>query len=169
MGQTPCVGLAVRAALVPRRAVRAVTAAGYSPDFVRFHVVPDHVDPPAEWYVALTALALLAFLFLWLVMRSQARSLRTYSARLLAVGLSRRWIARVLLAQAAVVVGTGAVAALLAGGLPIAIFAASTRGVLLDVPVGIITAATGLFVVAAAASTVSALATLRATQTQQTW
>jgi hypothetical protein len=38
----------------------------------------------------------------------------------------------------------------------------------LDVPAGIITAATGSFVVAAAASTVSALATLRATQTEQT-
>ena len=70
-----------------QRAVRAVTAAGYSSDFVRFHVVPKHVKPPAEWYVALSALALLAFVVLWLVMRSQARNLRTYSARLLAVGL----------------------------------------------------------------------------------
>ncbi|MET0822421.1 MAG: hypothetical protein ABWY58_15770 [Aeromicrobium sp.] len=96
-------------------AVQAAVDAGYDSEFVQYAVAPPEPDLPTYAYVFLAALVLGGFAILFAVLRGQAYRLRTYSSRLVAIGLTPRWILSLLEIQAALVVGVGLLAGICAG------------------------------------------------------
>ena len=73
--------------------------------------------------MALVGLLLAMFSILWLVLHGQAKHLREYAARLLAVGLDQRWSRRVLAIASLTVAATGVVTGMLTGVVVIGVFA----------------------------------------------
>lgn len=143
-------------------AVQAAVDHGYDSDFVQYAVPPPPPQLPANAYVFLADLVLGGFAVLLLVIRGQARRLRTYSSRLVAIGLGPRWTLSVLGIQAAAIVGVGLVVGIAGGVLGVGV--TSDRYVVLDVPVLPITLACGATIVAAALATALAVRALTATE-----
>lgn len=100
-----------------RSAVTASVDAGYDSEFVHYHVPPPAPTLPAAAWVFFTGLALGGFVVLLLVVTDQARRLRDYSERLVAIGLRPGWTRGVLAVQAAVIVGVGLVTGVVGGVL----------------------------------------------------
>lgn len=145
-----------------RAAVNRVTAEGINPKLVAYHVTPLRIKPPPEWYLATVGVALTGFGLLWAVQRGQARHLRDYAARLLAIGLHRGWSLRVLLVQALQSLLLGLLVGLPAGAIPIALVSANTPlGLVLDIPTGFIGTTIGLSLAAALAAVLLSLRALR--------
>ncbi|MGI8678340.1 MAG: hypothetical protein ACR2LX_06565 [Jatrophihabitans sp.] len=143
-------------------AVAATVDAGYDSRFVQYNVPPPPPDIPTQWYVFLAGLIAGAFVVLLLVIRSQAKKLRTYSSRLLALGLTARWTLSVLGIQAAIIVGIGLLAGVAAGVLGIALVTDSY--LVLNVPSLPIALACGATIVAAGLATASAVRALTAVE-----
>lgn len=146
-------------------AVQAAIDAGYDNEFIQYAVPPPTPKLPATAYVFLAGLVLGGFAVLLTVIRGQARRLRTYSARLVALGLSPRWTLSVLGIQAAVTVGVGLLAGVTAGVAGIKI----TSGVYVvtAVPVLPVALACSATVLAAAVATALAVRALAATEHPQ--
>lgn len=148
-----------------RTAVNIVTAAGYAARYVAFHVTPPPTKPTSEWYAAAGGLTLAGFLVLWFVLRGQARHLREYAARLLALGLQTGWSAKVLLLQAALTVVAGLLLGLAAGAVPVALFATTAfDGIILDIPATYVAVTVVTSLSAAALGSVTSLWALRPAQ-----
>lgn len=114
-------------------AVRASVEAGFDSRFVQYNVRPPPPDIPTSWYIFLSALALGGFAVLMVVIRGQAVRLRGYSSRLLAVGLTPRWLLSVLSIEVAVILGIGLATGVAAGIIGIVIVTDSY--LVLSVPV----------------------------------
>ncbi len=143
-------------------AVQAAVDAGYDSEFVQYAVPPPPPQLPANAYVFLAGLVLGGFAVLLLVIRGQARRLRTYSSRLVAIGLGPRWTLSVLGIEAAVIVGVGLLAGISAGILGVKI--TSNNYAVTDIPVLPITLACGATIIAAGLATALAVRTLTATE-----
>lgn len=102
-------------------AVVAAVNAGYDAEFVQYAVKPPRPELPTGAYVFLAGLVLGGFSVLLLAVRSQARRLRLYAPRLVALGVTPRWILSVLGLQAASTIGTGLMVGVLAGVAGIAL------------------------------------------------
>lgn len=110
-------------------ALAAVQAAGFTSKAIQYHTEPTPTEFPSIWGVALSGLLLAMFSILWLVLHGQAKHLREYAARLLAVGLDQRWSRRVLAVASLTVAATGVVTGMLTGVVVIGVFAKyATRG-----------------------------------------
>lgn len=145
-----------------RAAVQQVTERGYDPKLVGHHVPPLPTEPSAEWYLATVGLSLTGFAVLWAVQRAQARHLRDYAARLLAIGLGPRWSLRVQLAQALLALVVACTVAIPAGAIPIALLALNTPiGLVLDVPLDFIGLTIATSLAAAVAAVLMSLRALR--------
>lgn len=123
---------------------------------------PAPPDLPTNAYVFLAGLVLGGFAVLLLVIRGQARRLRTYSSRLVAIGLGPRWTLSVLGIQAAVIVGVGPLAGVSAGILGVEI--TSDNYAATDVLVLPIALACVAIIVAAGLATAMAVRALTATE-----
>ena len=141
-------------------AVQAAVDAGYDSEFVQYSVPPPPPDLPTYAYVFLAGLTLGGFAVLLLVIRGQASRLRSYSARLVAIGLGPRWTLSLLVIQAAVVVGIGLIAGVSAGILGVTI--TSDNYVVTEVPAFPIALACGATLVAAGLATLLAAHSLTA-------
>lgn len=106
-----------------RSAVKASVDAGYDGEFVHYHVPPPAPTLPAAAWVFFAGLALGGFVVLVLVVTDQARRLRDYSERLVAIGLRPGWTRGVLAVQAAVIVGVGLVTGVVGGVLSLHVIA----------------------------------------------
>lgn len=145
-----------------RQGIRRVEAAGINTKYVGYHVEPLPTEPTYEWYLATAGVALTGFALLWMVQRGQARHLRGYSQRLLAIGLRPRWSLRVQLLQSAITLGIGLLVAIPAGCIPIVVIAKLTRmHLVLDVPVGFIAIVAGSSLAAALLAVLLGLRSLR--------
>lgn len=112
-----------------QEALAAVEAAGFTSKAIQYHTEPTPTQFPSIWGVALSGLLLAMFSILWLVLHGQARHLREYAARLLAVGLDQRWSRRVLAVASLTVGAMGVVTGMLTGVAVIGVFARyATRG-----------------------------------------
>jgi hypothetical protein len=106
-----------------KEAVAAVRAAGLTTKAIQYHTEPNPTEFPTIWGVALAGLLLGMFSILWLVLNGQAKHLREYAARLLAVGLDQRWSRRVLATASLTVAATGVVTGMVTGVVVIGVFA----------------------------------------------
>ncbi|MGI8433775.1 MAG: hypothetical protein ACR2LE_03425 [Nocardioidaceae bacterium] len=147
------------------KAVHAAVNAGYDSEFVQYFVPPPPPELPTNAYVYLAGLVLGGFTVLLLVIRAQARRLRTYSSRLVAIGLGPRWTRSVLLIQAAVIVGVGLLVGVSAGVLGVVI--TCDRYAAFSVPVLPITLACAVTIIAAGLATALAVRALTATEHPQ--
>lgn len=118
-----------------RNAVEKVRLAGHDTHSLQYHVVPEPTEPTREWYTALVGLLSVAALILGALMASHASRLREYSVRLVALGLGRRWAARVGILEFGVVALTAGLAAFASSVASIAILTTTTREtMILDIP-----------------------------------
>jgi hypothetical protein len=115
--------------------------------------------PPAALVATAVGLVALALLGTLAAIRGQARTLRGYLGRLIAIGLPVGWARRVLLYQLAVIVAAATALALVIALPPVIITAARIQGFTLSVP----WAQIGLLVLAIYLAT--CLAALQATRT----
>ena len=143
-------------------AAAAAVEAGYDSQFVQYSVAPPEPVLPTNAYVFLAGLVLGGFAVLLYVVRGQAKRLREYSSRLVAIGLGPRWSLSVLSIQAAVTIGVGLFAGISAGLLGVRVTSANYAAT--DVPALPITLACGATVLAAAAATTIAARALTATE-----
>lgn len=112
-----------------------LAAAHINPRLVAVHTVPPPTRPTAQWYVAGGGLTLVGFVVLWSILGAQARNLRRYAGRLLALGLGAGWSVRVLLVETGLTLVGGATVGIASGVVPIVLFAGDHRlGIVLDVP-----------------------------------
>lgn len=146
-------------------AVAAVVAAGYDADFVQYTTPPPPATLPVQAYVFLAALVLGGFAILLQVVRGQARTLRSYSSRLVAIGLTPRWTLFVLGIQSAVTLGAGVILGA-AGGL-LGVDLARTAYPSKDIPVLPITLACTATVVAAGLAVLLAVRTITAVESPE--
>lgn len=144
------------------KAVQAAVHAGYDSEFVQYSVPPPPPVLPTNAYIFLTGLLLGGFAVLLLVTRGQARRLRTYGSRLVAIGLGPRWSLSVLAIQALVVVGTGVLVGVAAGLLGVAV--TYNRYAAFYVPILPITLACAATIIAAVLATTLAARALTATE-----
>lgn len=147
---------------VIEEAAAAAVDAGYDTEFVQYSVPPPEPELPTNAYVFLAGLVLGGFAVLLFVITGQARRLRTYSSRLVAIGLGPRWTLSVLGIQAAVIVGVGLLAGVSAGILGVRI--TSDNYAATDVPVLPIALACGATIIAAGLATALAVRALTATE-----
>lgn len=147
------------------RAVAATVDAGFDSRFVQYNVVPPPPDIPTSWYVFLAGLILGGYAVLLLVIRGQARKLRTYSARLVSIGLTPQWTLSVLGIQAAVIVGISLFGGIAAGIFGIAIV--TDNYLVLNVPVLPIALSSAAIVLAAGLATASAIRALTASESPE--
>lgn len=145
-----------------RAAVAAAVDAGYDSEFVQYAVPPPPPQLPTAAYVFLAGLVLGGFAVLLTVIRGQARRLRRYSSRLIALGVGPRWTLSVLGIQAAVTLGVGATTGVAAGILGVTITANSYT--ILDVPAAPIALACAATAAATALATALAVRALTATE-----
>jgi len=143
-------------------AAAAAVDAGYDSQFVQYSVAPPEPVLPTNAYVFLAGLVLGGFAVLLYVVRGQARRLREYSSRLVAIGLGPRWSLSVLSIQAAVTIGVGLLAGISAGILGVRVTSANYA--VTDVPTLPITIACGATVLAAGLATAIAARALTATE-----
>ena len=147
-------------------AVTASVDAGYDSEFVHYHVpAPAPVLPAAAW-VFFAGLALGGFVVLILVVTDQARRLRSYSERLVALGLRPGWTRGVLAIQAAVIVGVGFLTGVIGGVLSLRVIAGHYA--VTAIPSAPITAILLAVLIAAAAATSIAARSLTARSTLTT-
>ncbi|MGW5053270.1 hypothetical protein [Actinokineospora sp. NPDC004072] len=150
-----------------QRAVDRVAAEGINPKYVEHHVVPLPTELPGEWYLGTAGLALTGFGLLWAVQRGQARLLRDYAARFLAIGLPRRWSLRVLLTQALHALVVALLVAVPGGAIPLLLITVNAPvGLVLDIPTGFILATVALSAAAAVAAAGLSLRALRPAQVE---
>lgn len=150
---------------ITKDSVQAAVNAGYDSGFVQYNVPPPPPTLPANAYVFLAGLVLGGFAILMFVIRGQANRLRTYSARLVAIGLGPRWTLSILTIQAAVILGTGLVAGI-AGGI-LGVKLSSAHYPVTVVPVLPIALACGATCIAAVLATALSIRTLTATEHPQ--
>jgi putative ABC transport system permease protein len=146
-------------------AVQTAVDAGYDSEFVQYSVAPPPPQLPTYAYVFLAALLVGGFAVLLTVLQGQARKLRTYGSRLVAIGLTPRWTLSVLEIQTAIIVAVGLAAGVSAGILgvkmTVGVYASTSIPVL-----PIACAALGV-VLAAGIATASAIRTLKAAEFHQ--
>ncbi len=143
-------------------AAQTAVEAGYDSDFVQYAVDPPPPELPANAYAFLAALVLGGFAILVNVIRGQARRLRGYLARLVAIGLGTRWTLSVLAIQAALIVGVGLLSGVTAGVLGVKI--TSDNYVVTVVPVLPISLACAATILAACLATATAVRALTAVE-----
>ncbi len=143
-------------------AAGAAVEAGYDSQFVQYSVAPPEPVLPTNAYVFLSGLVLGGFAVLLYVVRGQAKRLREYSSRLVAIGLGPRWSLSVLSIQAAVTIGVGLLAGISAGLVGVRVTSANYAAT--DVPTVPITLACGATVLAAGLATAIAARALTATE-----
>lgn len=133
-------------------AVTAATTAGFDAEFVQYTIPPPPPDLPLQAYVFFVGLALGGFAVLLMALSAQARSVRDYSARLVAIGLPPRWVTLLFLEQAGVVVMGGALAGVLAGTAGVLLTASAYATVVVPAtPIALAAALTGAAALAAVA------------------
>jgi hypothetical protein len=95
---------------------------------------PEPPVAPAALVATAAGLVILALLASLVAIRGQARTLRGYLGRLVAIGLSVRWAQGVLLYQQAVIIGAATVLGLAIAFPPVIVVAAQIEGFTLSVP-----------------------------------
>ncbi|MEV8373994.1 FtsX-like permease family protein [Kribbella sp. NPDC056861] len=135
-------------------AVDAVVAGGYDSEFVLYAVTPPPPDLPTSGYVFLACLITAVVVLQLTVVRHQADRLRSYSTRLVALGVTPRWIRSLLLRQSATLVLVGVLVGLTAGVLGVVV--ASANFAVVDIPVLPVTLAIIGVVALSAIATISA-------------
>lgn len=119
------------------RAVQAaVTAAGVDARTVRIYVPPPPAVPPAALLATAAGLVILVLIAVSAASRGQARTLRGYLARLIAVGLPTTWARQVLLYQLGVLVAASTVLGLVIALIPTTVLAFRVSGFVLSIPWG---------------------------------
>ncbi|TWP53730.1 hypothetical protein FKR81_02945 [Lentzea tibetensis] len=108
-------------------AQQAVLDARLGHGFVLVHRPPEPAFIPASLYAVVIGLALIAVVSAATVARTQARTSRGYSARLTAIGVSRRWIRQVLLVESGVAVVVSVVLACVIAIPPMALIGLGVR------------------------------------------
>lgn len=118
------------------QASERVVSAGITPKAIAFNTPPQPLTFPPEWVVTMAGVALALFVMVWAIFSSQAKHLRSYATRMLAIGLDHRWSLSVLTLQALMVVATGLMGGLLAGISAIALFShfAAEGALTLEIP-----------------------------------
>lgn len=145
------------------RAEQAVIDSGLDPYQVGIYEPPEPVRVPPVYYTAALGLALVVLVTSMAVARTQVSALRGYVGRLIAVGLSRRWVRQVLLLQSCVVVGMSTVLGLVIAVLPVLVAVQRLPNFVLSIPwrwLGIVLVA---FYAATTAATLLSSRRLRAT------
>lgn len=99
-----------------------ILSQGITPKAIVYNTPPQPLEFPATWIVILVGVAASLFVMVWIVFSSQARHLRSYAARMLAVGLGQEWAIRVLGVQSIVVIVTGLLGGSIVGTAAIALF-----------------------------------------------
>jgi hypothetical protein len=115
-------------------AKQAAIGAGLDSYEVGIYEPPKPITAPPVFYIAAVGLALVVLVTAMAVARAQVLTLRGYVGRLIAVGLSTRWVRQVLLLQSAVVVATSTLLAMLMGVLPVVITALRLPDFSLSIP-----------------------------------
>lgn len=141
-------------------AVDAVVGAGYDTEFAQYNVPPPPPNLPTSAYVFLAGLSFGGFGVLLLVVRGQASRLRSYSARLAALGLRPGWTLGLLLTQCFIIVGVGLGVGAVAGIAGVLVL--SITYPVLSVPLLPVALAIGLSASTAAVAVVLAARTLNA-------
>lgn len=113
-------------------AVQAAVNAGYDSEFVQYQTPPPPPRLPTYAWAFLGCLLIAAVFVLLVVVRAQARHLRIYTERLVAIGLTPRWTRSVLLIQTGLPLGAGILAGLAAG--PIGVLVIADAYAVTDVP-----------------------------------
>lgn len=98
-------------------AAAAAVQAGFDSDFVQYAVEPPPPDLPIYAYIFLTALTSGGCLLVLIVIRDRGRLMQAYAARLLAIGLTRSWIAATLYIQTTLLVVVGMASGVVAGSV----------------------------------------------------
>lgn len=140
-----------------------VVSAGITPRALAYNTPPQPLTFPPEWAVTMTGVALALFAMVWAIFSTQAKHLRSYATRMLAIGLDHRWSLSVLTLQALLVVATGLIGGLLAGITAIALFShfAAEGALTLEIPWNYLAPVTAGTVTATVLASLLALTRLR--------
>lgn len=150
-----------------KQAARRVVSAGITPKAIAYNTPPQPLTFPPDWVVTMTGVALALFVMVWAVFSTQAKHLRSYATRMLAIGLEQRWSLSVLTLQALMVVATGLIGGLLAGITAIALFShfAAEGALTLEIPWNYLAPVAAGTVTATVLASLLALSRLRPQQT----
>lgn len=143
-------------------AVQAVVNAGYDSEFVQYATPPPPPTLPIYAYVYLAGLVLGGFTVLLVAIRGQAKRLRSYSARLVALGLGPRWTLSILGIHATTILAVGLIAGYAAAALGVEL--TTDNYVVTDVPTLPVTLACLGTLTAAGLATALAVRTLTASE-----
>ena len=136
------------------QAVAATIDSGYDSEFVHYFVPPPVLPLPTAAYMFFSGLILGGFFVLFLVVDDQARRLRSYSSRLVAIGLRPSWTLSILGLQSGLVVLLGMIIGFGSGLIGLAVI--SNHYVVTVVPTTAIAAASIGVLLAAAIATIMA-------------
>lgn len=149
------------------RGVAAIRKTGDDARFLRYYVAPRRVELGEDWFLSLVGLTLGSLMMIAFAMHAQARSLRAYSARLLAIGFRQSWSVKVLLVGASMALLAGLAASIPAVALPLGVWAASIDDIVFDVPWPFVLSALTCTVLAVVLATLVALLGLSAGEGDQ--
>ncbi|MER7420731.1 hypothetical protein ABT346_28770 [Micromonospora peucetia] len=138
----------------------AVGRAGLDARTVRIYVPPPSPIPPAALLATAAGLAILALTAVLAATRAQARTLHSYLARLVAIGIPPAWTRHVLLGQQGILLAVSTLLGFLIAVLPTVVLALQIPGFILSIPWGqLLTLLTAIYLAAllAALRTVSNL------------
>ncbi|KKK07014.1 hypothetical protein [Micromonospora sp. HK10] len=113
---------------------KAVGRAGIDARTVRIYVPPPPPVPPIALAAAATGLAILALAAVLAATRAQARILRSYLARLLAIGIPPTWARHVLLYQQGLLLAVSTLLGLLIALIPTIVLAVRIPGFIVSIP-----------------------------------
>lgn len=115
---------------------KAVSHAGLDARTVRIYVPPPSPVPPVALLATAAGLAVLALSSVLAATRAQARTLRSYLARLVAIGIPPAWARHVLLYQQGILLALSTLLGLLIALLPTIVLAIQIPGFTLSIPWG---------------------------------
>lgn len=146
-------------------AVQAAVDGGYDSEFVQYSVPPPPPKLPLYAYAFVGALMCAGLAVLLVIINGQARRLRSYTARLVAIGLSPSWPISILCLQAGVLVGVALGIGVLAGiG---GVLVVSAKYSVLEIPTIPIAVASLIAVIGAGMATVVAGRSLTASEMEE--
>jgi hypothetical protein len=140
----------------------AVGRAGMDARSVRIYVPPPSPIPPAAVLVTAVGLALLALAAVLAATRAQARTLRSYLARLVAIGIPPSWAKHVLLYQHGILIVVSSLLGLIIALIPTTILAYRVPGFILSIPWGQLLTLLAVIYLATTLAALHSVITLRA-------
>lgn len=121
-----------------QRMKQSVYSDGLDVSSVYFSRPPVPFELPLGFQIAAVGVLVLLVAVVCSLLAVQVRSLRSYGNALLAIGLSHRWIGRVIAGEALVLVGTGLVFAVAAVVAPIVLLSQRVPDFVVTVPWGVL-------------------------------